>query len=294
MDFFNHDKTVTTDHIHTNYNITNESSSDYAMRIENNDTSDNLEISPPSITQKIANLNVALYECAAKLPSMNEAGVVSPSIASKEVNSSQKTTLFAIDKLFNLTAEFTKIMECFSFQVRSTSIGTSSIDLVDLDKTYSVLSPTDSIIEKIIDPPSNPPSNVDEATILLLASTHTRLTSIYNSIFHMMHACIEFKVIPQLGPNWAIVLPQLQVGSHASPPVHIAIDKPISLETSSMYMVMMTMLSSQLWEQLADVLGRVGVVESISLVADMVWAAVMEKTRKVLGSIDTVKELLRR
>ncbi|KAK3178682.1 hypothetical protein OEA41_000819 [Lepraria neglecta] len=283
--------------------------SDSYIRTEDHATSDRLAASPASAVRKLASLNVALYECAAQLPSTAKVGVSSAGIAGNSVRGSRKATLFAVDELFRLTTEFIDVMKCLSIVECETSATLSSMDpkqpgarstesLVPYSQRLSHAG--QPVTRTVMGPPSGSFSHMDEATMFMVVSYHCCLTEIYVSIFQMMQGCIEYSLAPQIDKDWAIILPQLQIGSIASPPVHVDINTPLSSATASMYMLMLTMLSSQLWEQLADVMRAGGDVPTGSAsasrcaLADTMWDTVTGRTDRLSQTIDATKHLLQR
>ncbi|KAK9257618.1 hypothetical protein V1519DRAFT_477652, partial [Lipomyces tetrasporus] len=184
---------------------------DFQMRTEN----DRLGTPPPSAVRDLANLNVALYECATQLPCMHKAGVDSPSNCS---GGSRKMALFAIDDLFRLTGEFINVVKCLSPTMCETGPTLSSMDPEQLgtQPILSLISTNQQLSQRStqtdVGPPSRSFSHLDEATMHMVISCHCRLIEIYVALFHMMQACVEYSLAPRLGKDWAIVLPRLQFG----------------------------------------------------------------------------------
>jgi hypothetical protein len=276
--------------------------SDSYLQIEECEVNGGLETFPTSAVQQLAILNVAIYECAKKLPSIEKSGA-------NEAPGSRKATLFAIDELFRLTTNFTDIIKSLSVQGCEMSTPSSSIDLEQLeDQSEMSLVSCSHQVSDAGQPstrsssrqPQRPFSDVDEGTVLMIVSCHCRLAEIYLSLFQMMQACIEYSLAPRLGNDWAVIFPQLQVGSLAAPSLRVDNNTPLSSATSSMYMVMITMFSSQLWKQLADVMkGGDGAqmdsaAGSRSTLADTVWDSMTDKTEGLSRTIDATKHLLQR
>lgn len=135
---------------------------------------------------------------------------------------------------------------------------------------------------------------VDEGTLLLLASCHSHLINIFDSVFQRIQGCLKQSLRPHPGRDWAVVLPKLQIGTVEMPSVRIDVNTPIPpTATTAMYMFMITMFSSQLWEQLAGVVGKKtdGLNSSVTL-KDMVWDTVVDRTAGMLGTINDTKLLL--
>jgi hypothetical protein len=275
--------------------------SDSYLRIEDYDINGRLETPSTSAVQQLAILNVALFDCAKKLPSVEQGG--------NEAHRSRKATLFAIDELFRLTTNFTDILKIFSVLEYKTSTPSSSIDPerpedrseISLVSYREQVSDADQPVTRgPSKPPQRPFSHVDEGTVLMIVSCHCRLAEIYLSLFQMMQACIEYSLAPRLGKDWAVILPQLQVGSLAAPSLRVDINTPLSSAKSSMYMVMITMFSSQLWEQLADVMKAGGgartdsAAGSRSTSVDTVWDSMTDKIEGLSRTIDATKHLLQR
>jgi hypothetical protein len=276
--------------------------SDPCLRIERYDINGPLEKPSTSAVQQLAILNVALFDCAKKLPSVEQAG-------GNEAQHSRKATLFAIDELFRLTTNFTDILKSFSVQDCEMSTSSSLIDperpedqseMTLVSCSQQVLDASRSVTRGPSRPPHRAFSDVDEGTVLMVVSCHCRLAEIYLSLFQMMQACIEYSLAPRLGEDWAVILPELQVGSLAAPSLRVDINTPLSLAKSSMYMVMITMFSSQLWEQLADVMKAGGGAQtdsaacSRSTLVDTVWVSMTDKTEGLSRTIDATKHMLQR
>jgi hypothetical protein len=101
----------------------------------------------------------------------------------------------------------------------------------------------------------------DEATILIFLSCYCRLTDIYVSVFKLMQACMNSPKPPMIDKDYVVVLPQLQVGSYIAPCISVDSNASLSSSTTSIYMLMTTMFSSQLYDQLAEVM-RAGACSS--------------------------------
>jgi hypothetical protein len=307
MNTLGHNSSIDLDLTPINGNITSYASgfplagtSDLYRPIRDCDISGGLETFPASAVQQLAILNIAIYECAKKLPSIEKPGA-------NEAPGSRKATLFAIDELFRLTTNFTNILKSLSVQDCEMSTPSSSID-PEPPEDQSQMSLV-SYSQQVSDagqprgpsrPPHQPFSDVDEGTMLMVVSCHCRLAEIYLSLFQMMQACIEYSLAPRLGNDWTVILPQLQVGSLAAPSVKVDINTPLSSAKSSMYMLMITMFSSQLWEQLVDVMKSRGSAQtdsaaaSRSTLADTVWESMTDKTEELSRTIDATKHMLQR
>jgi hypothetical protein len=266
-------------------------------RIDDQDTVDALDLAPPSIVQMLSNIDVALYECGLKLPFPVRAG--SDSVGT----GTRKSKIFALDELFRLTTEFLNIFTCLSHEVGQLNVSPSStIQTESNDESMLPFLVYSQRLSKTVhstgmEEPTRPFSPLDEATMFMIMSCHCRLTETYISLFKMMQTCIEHSLAPRRDKDWAIILPQLQVGSITSPPVQVDINTPVSPATSSMYMLMITMLSSQVWEQLADKM-RVGGWFSVrmgsrSVLTETVWDKIMDKNDRMLQTIDDTRHLLR-
>jgi hypothetical protein len=298
--------------------------------VEDHVNNDRLVTSPESAIRQLANINVALYECATKLPSMPEAGVDSVGIGTSKVRRSQKETEFVIDEIFRLTAEFIDVIKSLSGVECDTNTpsSSSSVGPSSTPRTFSLfinrlkLSHTDQAAaqtrkERL----SLSFSHVDEATMLMVMSCHSLLTETYLSIFYMMQACIQYSVVPQMDKGWVVVLPRIQVGSHASPPIQVDANSSLSPGTTAMYMLMVAILSSQLCAQLVDVMGAgrwdrssgrggedihplhqpPGTVDkdpidpvsgSKCTIADTMWDTAIERTNRLWQTIQDTKKLL--
>ena len=265
---------------------------------------------------RLAKLNIALYGCAAKLPSTPEADAETVGSTSLR-RDSREQGLFAIDELFRLTSEFINIIQFPSTEPCAMSIGSpttppepSSTQVPSLFTLSQKRASTG--LEDTDFGPRSSLSQLDEGTLLMLLSCHCRLTETYLSIFRMMQACIQYSLPPTVDKDFALILPQLQVGSLSSPSMQVNINTPVSPATSSMYMVMITMLSSQLCETLASLLlveqeemssggrGNVSRGQGLDRVDQsptspfqlLFMATVTDRTHRLRDSIDTTKLLL--
>ena len=238
------------------------------LALEDHNSVNGIELDQPSIVQRLASLDVEIYECGLMLPIHVKTGSGPVGIGTR------KAKLFALDVLFRLTADFVNIA---NYETRDNDRPTI------YHKTVDVRSRLDQI---------------DEATTFAIMSCHSRLTEIYASLFYMMHACIEHSLAPRRDKDWAVLLPQLQVGSEVGAlPVLVNIDHPASPSTSSMYMWLITMLSSQLWEQLADTLrfaNSGGSRSEGSVLTDTVWNTIAERSDSMLETIERTKQTLQR
>jgi hypothetical protein len=252
----------------------------------------------PSIVQRLSTLDVAIYECGLKLPFPINAGNDSAA------NRTRKARLFALDELFRLTTEFLDIFTCLFHGPGQFNLSPCSTILPEPD-TESTLplsrfrqNPSQTVISASIEEITMPLLPLDEATMFMVISCHCRLIEFYAFIFEKIQACIEHSLAPRRDKDWAIMLPQLQLGSIAWPPVHVDIDTPVSSATSSMYMLMITMLSSKLWGQLDEKM-RVGDCISVrmgwtAVLTKTVWDNVTDKNMRMLQTIDNTKCLFQR
>jgi hypothetical protein len=262
--------------------------------LENQDRNDSFGLPQTSPVQKLASLNVALHECTQNLPSINQ------SDRGHAVGlGSRKATIFAIDELLNLTAEFIEVTKCLYNEKSEPSSIFSSIFPVQTDSAHQLslhdfgILPGESVSSTAQEPLARSCSQVDEATMSLVFSCHCRVREIYVSLFQMMQDCLAKSLRPQLGSNWAVILPRLRVGSIASSPVRVDIHTPVpSKASSAMYMLMITMLSSHLWEQIADLMEIGYPSASSSPLVEMMRGTMKDRTESLLKTIDATKHML--
>jgi hypothetical protein len=261
-------------------------------RINDQDAVDNLNLTPSTV-QRLASLDVAIYKCGLTMPFPTEAG--SDSVPT----GSRKSTLFALDELFRLTTEFLEIHNSLSHLAGQRNSSSSTIlPESSTESTLPLLPYNQRVSEIDMEEPAKSFPVLDEATMFMIISCHCRLTELYGFLFERMQVCIEHSRVPRKDKHWAIILPQLQVGSLASPPVHVDVDNPVSSTTSSMYMLMITMISSRLWGQLAHEMRfgdgiplKTGLT---SVLTETVWNNVTDKNTRMLETIENTKSLLRR
>jgi hypothetical protein len=277
-------------------NVYPPSTSNSYIRIQDHDLNDSLATSPLSPIRRLASLSVSLSECVEKLPSMAGNGMCG----------SRKTRILAVDELFRLTTEFIDVMRCISVVECETSPTLSTIDPKQLSAQLPLAIHSKQLSHSEHQFTTNglgrspgPFSHVDEATVSMVFACHSRLMEIYTSIFHMMQACIEHSLAPQLGQDWAVVLPRLEVGSLSSPPVRVDANTPLKSATAtSMYMLIITMLSSQLWEKLKDLMragsgaSTASTSELRSTLKETMWSTMIERTDRLLQTMEATNHLL--
>jgi hypothetical protein len=265
--------------------------------IDDQDAVDNLDLTP-SIVQRLACLDVAIYKCGLNMPFPIEAGSESAPTGSR------KSTMFALDELFRLTTEFLEIWNSLSHGATQHNLSFSSAILPgsSTGSTLPLLAYNQRLSETVqpanLEESARPFPVPDEATMFMIISCHCRLTEFYGFLFERMHACIDHSHAPRRDKHWAIILPQLQVGSLASPPVHVDVYNPVSSTTSSMYMLMITMISSRLWGQLAhEMKFSNGIPQKTgltSVLTETVWHNVTDQNTRILQTIENTKSLLQR
>ena len=263
--------------------------------------------------KNLGKLSVELYEYAAKLPSMPKngpgtEGVDSPWTAFGGTSPQQKR-LLVLDEIFSLTKRFINVVGTLSQQGQDVLALFKDTTASSTREALSSPFPEQQIVRT--DPrleesgTKGPLSHLDEATTLMVMSCHCRLTDIYLSIFHMMQVCMEHSFPPQVEDDWTVVLPKLQVGSHAAPSMQVDAKSSLSRSTSSMYMLMITMLSSQLCEKIAGVMGvkgerdfRLGSSQRREVPEvsefDLLKARVKERTGRLERTISATQGLLQR
>ncbi|KAF2811009.1 uncharacterized protein BDZ99DRAFT_570284 [Mytilinidion resinicola] len=268
-------------------------------RIEYQNTEDYPKTSPTSAVHKLAALNVALYECAAQIPSVSKEGIIS---AGGDPRKSQKATVFAFDELFRLTTDFIEVVKDLSVEEPTANPPLSSTDLTQPSTQPSLPLVTythPSLSTNTTPLPSSLPTalfaHVDEPTLLLLSSSLTRLATIYASIFEKIYLCLEHSATPVIGRDWAIILPRISVGSIASPPVRVDNDTPLVSKTeSSLYMLVFTMLAGQLWGQVGEGMGLGDGAKDGRGLMDVMWDSVRERVEGMVRMVEDTKGLLQR
>ncbi|KAI0553485.1 hypothetical protein F4679DRAFT_473700 [Xylaria curta] len=241
-----------------------------------------------SIFGRLTDLSIALHDCAGKLPSIKTPHTESA------VDSRREGALLALDEVFRVTNEFINVMkDPYSTQDQQEFITEPTLQLVNVEAPH----------EPGISYNMQPFSQLDEATMLLFFSCHCRLVEIYSSVFQAMRQCLE-------GSNAAprsragVILPQLQVGGSggiSSPALRVDFNGPLlPPATVSMYMTLITTLSSQLWAQVADNLRRgrsygdsnnEAHIPHLGM-AGPTWGLAMERTGNMERTIELVKRML--
>ncbi|KAL4889019.1 hypothetical protein BDV59DRAFT_187357 [Aspergillus ambiguus] len=136
----------------------------------------------------------------------------------------------------------------------------------------------------------------DEATALMVGSCHSRLAEMYTIIFSLMRCCIQRSLAPPR-PNWAMVLPSVQLGSLTSPAVQVDGKTQLPSEKVSLYIRMIAVFSSQLWAQLIDAVRgqhQTPLVDSgMTPLVHTLWTEMGDRMDILLRTINSTKSLLR-
>ncbi|KAI0100629.1 hypothetical protein GGR51DRAFT_531948 [Nemania sp. FL0031] len=227
------------------------------------------------VAGRLAGLNVALYECASKLPSIkpSRTGAVGLDNDRAMNGHARKEALLAIDEVFHVTNEFIDVMKNLiptnEIQTLTTTVTPDILNSCHFASEINTAAPLpetsprasrEPILEsEISSSPIDPSSHLDEATLLLFLSCHYRLTTIYESIFQAMQRCIAGSHAATHSAA-GIILPQLQVGGIggvSSPALRVDFNGPrLPSTTITMYMVLIATLSAQLWAQVGETLKR--------------------------------------
>lgn len=262
-----------------------------------------------STFQRLASLSVQIYECGANLPSLHRGSTRHTHTSyNVGIGSAPKSAHFIFDELFRVTTEFIDILRCLPNSrskedtvLCTTSPGHPGFQLSQSFNSYSQDTPSSdqSVIGGQMATQPWPSSQVDDATVFMIMSSHSSLTETYRSILQMMQMCLEHSLIPQMGSSWLVILPRVQVGSVELPSLQVGDQTPVSSKaTSSMYMMTVTMLFSRLWTQLANNLRErvganpnTGIAQNSSL-ADTMWDTALDKTNQLIQTIDSIKSQL--
>ncbi|KAL4778215.1 hypothetical protein BJX76DRAFT_343830 [Aspergillus varians] len=141
----------------------------------------------------------------------------------------------------------------------------------------------------------------EEATTLMLASCYSRLAELYLTVFSLIQRCIQHSLgPPRPRPNWAIILPKVQLSSLSSPATRIAAETPaIPIAKSYMYMSMIIVFSGELWVQLGDAVrmqqfqvNEMRLGKEMKPLERSLWAEMAERNGSLLQSIERTKCLL--
>ena len=219
--------------------------------------------------RELADMNVRLFEHAATLPPRSGHGVVNqPAEELSRSGAPREGKLFAIDQTFTLTKNLIDILKRLYKHIDQSLAGPSTDTSVD-PMLYSEISDKDSsplaqLSEASLLHPRTQATpdcahtpRLDQATVLLILSCYYRLMDIYESIFGHMQACAKHSTTPISDDGRTVTLPPLQVGSYASPMLEKTdMGAPPSLSAISMHMMVIFMLSSQLCDQLREVIGE--------------------------------------
>lgn len=136
----------------------------------------------------------------------------------------------------------------------------------------------------------------NEATALMVGSCHSRLAETYGTIFSLIQRCIQHS-LPPVCLDWTVVLPQVQLGSLTSNAMRVDAQTQLSPGKTTMYMLMITVFSSQLWTQLIEVVRGQHpmpvVASGATSLAHTVWTEMVDRVDGLLQTIERTQSLLR-
>ncbi|KAK5634786.1 hypothetical protein RRF57_010499 [Xylaria bambusicola] len=245
-----------------------------------------------STAGRLTSLNMALYECASKLPSI-EPRRVEPAGGAYNThsisNNRRETALFALDELFCATNEFISIMKSLYSTSTDSEISNHSRRAPTTEGSFQS---TQGMLYT---------ASTDEATKLLFLSCHCRLADIYESIFKGIQRCLSGSYAATHSIA-GVILPQLQVGGFGgvnSPGMRVDSNGPsLPRATISMYLILTITLSSQLWAQIRCMMGmesscRIQVpMTADPEVADPAWDTAKKRTNRLSRAIEVIQDAL--
>ncbi|KAI1175382.1 hypothetical protein F4777DRAFT_331722 [Nemania sp. FL0916] len=286
-----------------------------------------------STAGRLTNLNVVLYECAKKLPSIkpSQTDLADMTAIPHATNGpSRDAVLLALDDVFCVTNEFIQVMkELFATSCHESPPFMATATTMTSPPLFSgankMLSPnvTSTFIqgrqEVMAQPPLQslafleslheptitssetvPPACIDDATVLLFLSCHCRLTEIYESIFQAIRRCIDGSSAASHA-RAGIILPRLLAGGFGglnAPALRVDFGDPrLPPATISMYMILITTLSAQVWTQVGEIFRQGGACHHVPLtascgIAGPTWELAMKRTDRMCHTIEVVQQLL--
>ncbi|KAI1365593.1 hypothetical protein F5Y08DRAFT_172141 [Xylaria arbuscula] len=259
-----------------------------------------------STAGRLTSLNMALYECASKLPSIEprrgERADRPRTPHNMNMNNNRReATLLALDEVFCATNDFINILQ----SLYPTAPDQPPARMQHYHGGLNTLSPLPSPSSRI-----QPPPHLDEATTLLFLSCHCRLADIYESIFRAVQHCIDSSFSLSVSHQIAgVILPQLQVGGFGgvfSPALRVDFTGPaLPATTVSMYLALTMTLSSQLWTQIMEAMRKGGgeggrascsrisrdLVDTAEL-SDSTWDMALRRTHRLSRDIEVIQSSL--
>ncbi|KAL2864815.1 Zn(II)2Cys6 transcription factor domain-containing protein [Aspergillus lucknowensis] len=219
--------------------------------------------SQPSIlstTQELANMSVALYELKTKLPSLPEKPARAECSESHEPHRSSPMP-FVFEELFHHTTHFTNLIQ---------------------DRLYNAVSDLSE----------------EEATVLMVGSCLSRLVEMYTVIFSLVQRCLRHSLgPPRPRPGWAVILPEVRLGSLKLPAVCVTAEGLLSAGRGTMYIWMVVVFSGELWGGIAETVKRQRLAvdgnRGAGTLTGTVWAGMVDRVDLVLHSIKTTQGMLR-
>ncbi|KAI0143012.1 hypothetical protein GGR57DRAFT_370211 [Xylariaceae sp. FL1272] len=255
------------------------------------------ELPLPSMIGKLAELNLSIYKCAKKLPSVNS---IPPNATPRSGSSSPRTfQLFVLDDLFHLSEELIDAMSSLTLKplegpAASTetvhgSLNTASAESQNID-AFGLLQLSKSM------------SHLDYTTSIVVLSCHYQLVDIYTSLFHLIQLCSQNCLrLPVLSPDSGVLLPRIHMGGSVScPPVRVDVHTPLPPATVTTYINVITMASSRLWTRLAEsmttgflqVMKEELALDSESCALSASWNTAFNTTSNLSNTIEATKQML--
>jgi hypothetical protein len=127
-----------------------------------------------------------------------------------------------------------------------------------IDETFTLTNTFIMLLRQLLvslNDPLNGGASIDQATTCLILSCFHRLMDIHGFIANSIRECSQHPPMPLPGEQPLVTLPPLQLGSFTPPQLQRdGTEKPPSLSTISIHMMVLLTISSQLCHQLYDII----------------------------------------
>ncbi|KAL4966131.1 Zn(II)2Cys6 transcription factor domain-containing protein [Aspergillus stella-maris] len=174
-----------------------------------------------------------------------------------------------------------------------TSSAQSSAGAFIIDELFSLTTYFADLVEHCLD--RTPLPAQDESTTYMIAACHIRLGAIYQVLFSLIQRCIKHSLPPpRPRPDWAVVLPNIQLGVMSSSPLRVSAGDgtPISKQKAFMYMSLVTAFSADLLGRLSSVVKERQQRAVQNSEISMLWTDMVRKADLLTQIVKNTQDML--
>ncbi|KAL4800826.1 hypothetical protein BDV19DRAFT_352212 [Aspergillus venezuelensis] len=176
-----------------------------------------------------------------------------------------------------------------------TSSAQSSAAAFIVDELFSFTTYFTDLVEHRLD--LTPLAAQDESTTCMIAACHFRLGAIYQVVFSLIQRCIKHSLPPpRPKPDWAVILPNIQLGVMSSPPLRVSANSgaSISKHKALMYMSLVTVFSAEMLGRLSLVVKerQRRVAQNVETTIGTLWTDMVRKADLLTQSVKSTQDML--